>query len=158
MLQVWLYMLLTFTQYRYVQSIISSMLYEFSHVLEFCCVRLRYVLLSSVLFCIHYFVLCCAVLCCVVVLCCAFSEFEGSMQHLNIQVARQHDPQQDAAKVLAVRRAVGHTIVLRADANRKWSLNQAVAFGHAVWGANLQVLTKPPCVHYCSSSCRVCTI
>ena len=56
------------------------------------------------------------------------------------QVARQQDPQQDAAKVMAIREAVGHSIVLRADANRKWSLNQAVAFGHAVWAANLQVL------------------
>lgn len=58
-----------------------------------------------------------------------------------MQVARQQDPQQDAAKVLAVREAVGHSIVLRADANRKWSLNQAVAFGHAVQGAHLQVVT-----------------
>lgn len=56
------------------------------------------------------------------------------------QVARQQDPQQDAAKVMAIREAVGHSIVLRADANRKWSLNQAVAFGHAVRAANLQVL------------------
>ena len=56
------------------------------------------------------------------------------------QVARQQDPQQDAAKVLAVRGAVGQGIVLRADANRKWSLNQAVAFGQAVADANLQVL------------------
>lgn len=57
-----------------------------------------------------------------------------------MQVARQQDPQQDAAKVIAVREAVGHSIVLRADANRKWSLNQAVAFGHAVRGADLQVV------------------
>ena len=56
------------------------------------------------------------------------------------QVARQQDPQQDAAKVMAIREAVGHSIVLRADANRKWSLNQAVAFGHAVRAADLQVL------------------
>ena len=34
--------------------------------------------------------------------------------------------------VVALREAVGRTVVLRADANRKWSLNQAVAFGHAV--------------------------
>lgn len=60
-----------------------------------------------------------------------------------MQVARQQDPQQDAAKVVAVREAVGHSIVLRADANRKWSLNQAVAFGHAVRGANLQVSAEP---------------
>ena len=58
-------------------------------------------------------------------------------------MARQQDPQQDAAKVVAVREAVGHSIVLRADANRKWSLNQAVAFGHAVRGADLQVSSEP---------------
>ena len=55
------------------------------------------------------------------------------------QVGRQQDPLQDAALVLAVRQKVGATVVLRADANRKWSLNQAVAFGHAVAAANLQV-------------------
>ena len=76
-----------------------------------------------------------------------------------MQVARQHDPQQDAAMVLAVRHAVGAGIVLRADANRKWSLNQAVAFGHAVSAATLQVLlhlsmatssTLRKLLHFCS--------
>lgn len=62
------------------------------------------------------------------------------------QVARQQDPQLDAAKVMAVREAVGHSIVLRADANRKWSLNQAVAFGHAVRAADLQVSAELLCV------------
>ena len=54
-------------------------------------------------------------------------------------MGRQQDPLQDAALVQAVRQQVGGTVVLRADANRKWSLNQAVAFGHAVAAANLQV-------------------
>ncbi len=58
-----------------------------------------------------------------------------------LQVGRQQDPAQDAAMVVAVRQAVGPNIVLRADANRKWSLNQAVAFGHVVLGADLQVCT-----------------
>lgn len=64
------------------------------------------------------------------------------------QVARQQDPQQDAAKVLAVRNSIGQGIALRADANRKWSLNQAVAFGHAVAAANLQVV--PNCHKSCA--------
>ena len=68
------------------------------------------------------------------------------LQAVYTQVARHQDPQQDAAKVVAVRKAVGHSIVLRADANRKWSLNQAVAFGHAVWDADLQVLAELFCV------------
>ena len=58
-----------------------------------------------------------------------------------MQVGREQDPVQDAAMVVAVRHAVGPGIALRADANRKWSLNQAVAFGHAVAEADLQVLT-----------------
>ena len=47
-----------------------------------------------------------------------------------MQVGRRPDPLQDAAVVLAVRQAVGPGIVLRADANRAWSLEQAVKVGH----------------------------
>ena len=56
-----------------------------------------------------------------------------------MQVGRQEDPLRDAAVLVAVRQAVGPGIAVRADANRKWSLNQAVAFGHAVKAAGLQV-------------------
>ena len=54
-------------------------------------------------------------------------------------MGRQEDPLCDAAVLVAVRQAVGPVVALRADANRKWSLNQAVAFGHAVKAAGLQV-------------------
>ncbi|DBA90081.1 TPA: hypothetical protein ACH3X1_003400 [Trebouxia sp. C0004] len=62
---------------------------------------------------------------------------------LKIKVGRQEDPLRDAAVLVAVRQAVGPGVVLRADANRKWSLNQAVAFGHAVKAAGLQYIEEP---------------
>ena len=54
-------------------------------------------------------------------------------------MGRQEDPLHDAAVLVAVRQVVGPGVALRADANRKWSLNQAVAFGHVVKAAGLQV-------------------
>ena len=78
------------------------------------------------------------------IMCIATAPFTSSAVYM--QVARQQEPQQDVAKVMAVRAAVGHSIVLRADANRKWSLNQAVAFGHAVRSADLQVLAELLCI------------
>ena len=50
--------------------------------------------------------------------------------HFVMQVGRRSDPLQDAAVVLAVRQAVGPGVVLRADANRAWSLKQAVEVGY----------------------------
>lgn len=45
---------------------------------------------------------------------------------LKVKVGRRADPAEDAAAVLAIRQAVGPGVVLRADANRRWSLEQAV--------------------------------
>ena len=45
---------------------------------------------------------------------------------LKIKVGRRADPLADAAAVLAIRQAVGPEVVLRADANRRWALEQAV--------------------------------
>lgn len=45
---------------------------------------------------------------------------------LKIKVGRRADPLADAAAVLAIRQAVGPEVVLRADANRRWTLEQAV--------------------------------
>ena len=41
---------------------------------------------------------------------------------LHPQVGRRAEPLEDAAVVLAVRRALGSAVALRADANRMWSL------------------------------------
>lgn len=45
---------------------------------------------------------------------------------LKIKVGRRADPLADAAAVLAIRQEVGPEVVLRADANRRWALEQAV--------------------------------
>lgn len=55
------------------------------------------------------------------------------------QVGRLVDPLQDAARVLAVRQAVGERVELRADANQAWTLPQASAFGRSAAPAQLQV-------------------
>ena len=49
----------------------------------------------------------------------------------------------DAARLLAVRRAVGPDVRLRADANRRWSLNDALTFGLQVADANLEYVEEP---------------
>lgn len=54
------------------------------------------------------------------------------------QVARRSSPAEDAAAVAAVRKAVGERITIRADANRRWNLEEATAFGLAVKGLDLQ--------------------
>jgi isochorismate synthase/2-succinyl-5-enolpyruvyl-6-hydroxy-3-cyclohexene-1-carboxylate synthase/2-succinyl-6-hydroxy-2,4-cyclohexadiene-1-carboxylate synthase/O-succinylbenzoate synthase len=62
---------------------------------------------------------------------------------LKLKVARQADPLADAAAVLAVRQAVGPAVVLRADANQRWSLQEAVQFGAAAAPARLQYVEEP---------------
>ena len=63
------------------------------------------------------------------------------MKRAFLQVARRVDPADDAAVVVAIREAVGPGVTLRADANRLWSLEKAVAFGIDAQAANLQVST-----------------
>lgn len=59
------------------------------------------------------------------------------------QVARSRSPEADAALVVAVRHAVGPAVILRADANRRWNLQEAITFGQAATAADLQVNTSP---------------
>ena len=56
-----------------------------------------------------------------------------------MQVGRRSRPEADAAVIVGLRQALGPAVTLRADANRKWSLQQAVAFGTAAASAHLQV-------------------
>ncbi len=71
-------------------------------------------------------------------------------------------PLEDAAAVLHIREAVGRAVVLRADANQKWSLREALQFGHAVKAAGLQVGAGFPGKHKRSphlaplTFCRLC--
>ena len=60
-----------------------------------------------------------------------------------IQVGRLQ-PLEDAAAVLHIREAVGRSVELRADANQKWCLSEALQFGHAVKAAGLQVNRTSP--------------
>lgn len=62
---------------------------------------------------------------------------------LKIKVGRQSDPEDDARMVVAIRDAVGENVVLRADANRAWTLDQAVRFGTAVAHAGLEYVEEP---------------
>jgi hypothetical protein len=55
------------------------------------------------------------------------------------QVGRRGRPKEDAEAVLRVSDAVGPAVALRADANRRWTLEEALQFGHAVKGAGLEV-------------------
>ena len=65
---------------------------------------------------------------------------------LKLKVARgdgAEGARADAARLLAVRRAVGPDVRLRADANRRWSLNDALTFGLQVADANLEYVEEP---------------
>ena len=54
-------------------------------------------------------------------------------------MARQGDVSKDAQVLLAIRQAVGPSIVLRADANQRWTLQQAVDFAKMAAPAKLEV-------------------
>jgi isochorismate synthase/2-succinyl-5-enolpyruvyl-6-hydroxy-3-cyclohexene-1-carboxylate synthase/2-succinyl-6-hydroxy-2,4-cyclohexadiene-1-carboxylate synthase/O-succinylbenzoate synthase len=62
---------------------------------------------------------------------------------IKIKVGRRLSPAEDAEAVLAVRAAVGPAVALRADANRAWSLEQALVFGRRAAGAGLQYVEEP---------------
>ncbi|KAG6426170.1 hypothetical protein SASPL_110388 [Salvia splendens] len=59
------------------------------------------------------------------------------------QVARREDPDEDIAAIKEVRRKVGENIVLRVDANRKWTYDAAVKFAHGVKECCLQYIEDP---------------
>lgn len=61
-------------------------------------------------------------------------------QLLHPQVGRRKDPVEDAAVVKAIRDRIGPDIVLRADANRRWTYDQAVQFANYVRSCDLQYL------------------
>lgn len=69
---------------------------------------------------------------------------DAGFDTIKIKVAREPaTPEEDAETVLAVRRAVGDAMTLRADANRGWDLDHAVRFGRACAGAALQYVEEP---------------
>ncbi|PIN25904.1 Isochorismate synthase [Handroanthus impetiginosus] len=61
---------------------------------------------------------------------------------IKIKVARAN-LDEDIAVIQEVRRKVGPYIVLRADANRKWTYDEAVKFASSVKDCNLQYIEEP---------------
>ncbi|GMP83009.1 hypothetical protein CsSME_00037095 [Camellia sinensis var. sinensis] len=62
---------------------------------------------------------------------------------IKLKVARRPDPIEDAMVIQEVRKKVGHQINLRADANRKWTYEEAVLFGSSVMNCGLQYIEEP---------------
>nr|XP_024385455.1 protein PHYLLO, chloroplastic-like isoform X2 [Physcomitrium patens] len=62
---------------------------------------------------------------------------------LKLKVGRRATPQQDAAVIQAVRERVGADVKIRADANRKWSYQQAIEFANLVKECDMEYLEEP---------------
>ncbi|BFI28545.1 menaquinone-specific isochorismate synthase [Marchantia polymorpha subsp. ruderalis] len=62
---------------------------------------------------------------------------------LKLKVGRRSSPLEDADVLKTIRKRVGPRICLRADANRKWSLQQALLFAESVPSCGLQFLEEP---------------
>ena len=56
-----------------------------------------------------------------------------------VQVGRTGEPLQDGSKLAAIQQAVGSSVVLRADANRLFSLEQALAFAQQLHLDNVEL-------------------
>mmetsp|Transcript_9649 Transcript_9649/g.35353 ORF Transcript_9649/g.35353 Transcript_9649/m.35353 type:complete len:2049 (+) Transcript_9649:190-6336(+) len=61
---------------------------------------------------------------------------------LKLKLARRSTPEEDAVVVLALREALDDAILLRGDANRRWTLEEAVRFGNAA-GCCLEYIEEP---------------
>ncbi|XAR65339.1 2-succinyl-5-enolpyruvyl-6-hydroxy-3-cyclohexene-1-carboxylic-acid synthase [Bertholletia excelsa] len=62
---------------------------------------------------------------------------------IKLKVARRPDPVEDAMVIQEVRKKVGDQIDLRADANRKWTYEEAVQFASSVKNYDLQYIEEP---------------
>ncbi|XP_076898989.1 protein PHYLLO, chloroplastic-like isoform X2 [Bidens hawaiensis] len=62
---------------------------------------------------------------------------------IKLKVARRANPIEDAIVIQKIRKKVGFKVHLRADANRKWSYNQALQFGSNVKDCALQYIEEP---------------
>lgn len=62
---------------------------------------------------------------------------------VKLKVGRRQNPAEDAAVIQKVREIVGYKINIRADANRKWTYEQAIDFGSRVKGLCLQYIEEP---------------
>ncbi|KAK4479847.1 hypothetical protein RD792_015390 [Penstemon davidsonii] len=62
---------------------------------------------------------------------------------IKIKVARRGDPDEDIAVIKEVRKKVGQDIVLRVDANRKWTYDESTKFAFSVKDCCLQYIEEP---------------
>ncbi|KAI7754357.1 hypothetical protein M8C21_006045 [Ambrosia artemisiifolia] len=62
---------------------------------------------------------------------------------IKLKVARRANPVEDAIVIQEIRKKIGFHVQLRADANRKWSFDQAVQFGSNVKDCALQYIEEP---------------
>lgn len=62
---------------------------------------------------------------------------------IKLKVARGRDPVHDAMLIQEVRKKVGCQIIIRVDANRNWSFEEAMKFGSLAKDCNLQYIEEP---------------
>ncbi|KAK7384912.1 hypothetical protein VNO78_30615 [Psophocarpus tetragonolobus] len=68
---------------------------------------------------------------------------EEGFSAIKLKVARGDDPMHDAAVIQEVRKKVGCQIIIRADANRRWTYQEAMKFSSLVKDCNLQYIEEP---------------
>ena len=68
---------------------------------------------------------------------------EAGFRTLKLKVGRSRTPQAEADLMAAIRAAVGPKIHLRCDANRAWSLEDAIDFGTAARLLDIQYIEEP---------------
>ncbi|RDX71618.1 Protein PHYLLO, chloroplastic, partial [Mucuna pruriens] len=68
---------------------------------------------------------------------------EEGFSAIKLKVARGGDPMHDAALIQEVRKKVGCQIIIRADANRSWTYEEAMEFSSLVKDCNLQYIEEP---------------
>ncbi|KAJ1442201.1 Mandelate racemase/muconate lactonizing enzyme, C-terminal [Sesbania bispinosa] len=73
----------------------------------------------------------------------AASLVEEGFSAIKLKVARGGDPMQDATLIQEVRKKVGFQIIIRVDANRNWTYEEAMKFSSLVKDCNLQYIEEP---------------
>uniref|UniRef100_A0ACD5ZH39 Uncharacterized protein n=1 Tax=Avena sativa TaxID=4498 RepID=A0ACD5ZH39_AVESA len=76
---------------------------------------------------------------------------------VKLKVGRRETPAEDAAVIEKIREVVGYKINIRADANRKWTYEQAIEFSSSVKSFSLQYIEEPvssvdDLIKYCENS------
>lgn len=64
---------------------------------------------------------------------------------IKLKVARRKNPIEDVLVIQEIRQLVGYQINIRADANRRWTYEDACQFGFSVKSYDLQYIEEPVC-------------